>query len=75
MATSSNKKNQTGRDEQQRRRVSKKDQILSLYMSGMGEVEDLAMITGSRPSYVGSVLQESGMKPGYFDLYVRLEAR
>ena len=69
MATSSNKKNQTGRDEQQRRRVSKKDQILSLYMSGMGEVEDLAMITGSRPSYVGSVLQESGMKPGYFDLY------
>lgn len=69
MATSLNKKNQTGRDEQQRRRVSKKDQILSLYMSGMGEVEDLAMITGSRPSYVGSVLQESGMKPGYFDLY------
>lgn len=69
MATSSNKKNQTGRDEQQRRRVSKKDQILSLHMSGMGEVEDLAMITGSRPSYVGSVLQESGMKPGYFDLY------
>ena len=50
-------------------RVSRKDQILSLYMSGITEVEDLAMITGARPSYVGSVLQESGQKAGYFDLY------
>ena len=50
-------------------RVSRKDQILSLYMSGIREVEDLAMITGARPSYVGSVLQESGQKSGYFDLY------
>lgn len=46
-----------------------KDQILSLYLSGMTEIEDLTIITGSRPSYVGSVLQEAGMKPGYFDLY------
>ncbi|HJR09500.1 MAG TPA: hypothetical protein VJ842_19720 [Pyrinomonadaceae bacterium] len=51
------------------RRVNKKDQILALFMSGIGEVEDLAMITGSRPSYVGSILQEAGLKPGYFDLY------
>jgi hypothetical protein len=50
-------------------RVSKKDQILSLYMSGITEVEDLAMITGSRPSYVGSTLQDAGLKSGYFDLY------
>ena len=50
-------------------KVSRKDQILSLYMSGIREVEDLAMITGARPSYVGSVLQESGQKTGYFDLY------
>jgi hypothetical protein len=50
-------------------RVSRKDQILALYMSGITEVEDLAMITGARPSYVGSVLQESGQKSGYFDLY------
>ena len=53
----------------QKGRVSRKDQILSLYMSGITEVEDLAMITGGRPSYVGSVLQESGQKSGYFDLY------
>ncbi|MFN2597302.1 MAG: hypothetical protein ABR563_08970 [Pyrinomonadaceae bacterium] len=50
-------------------RVSKKDQILSLFMSGITEVEDLAMITGSRPSYVGATLQEAGLKTGYFDLY------
>jgi hypothetical protein len=50
-------------------RVSRKDQILALFMSGITEVEDLAMITGARPSYVGSVLQESGQKTGYFDLY------
>lgn len=56
-------------EESRARRVSKKDQIISLYTSGIGEVEDLAMITGSRPSYVASVLQESGLMTGYFDLY------
>jgi hypothetical protein len=50
-------------------KVSKKDQILSLYLSGMTEIEDLAIITGSRPSYVGSILQEAGLMTGYFDLY------
>lgn len=47
----------------------KKDQIISLFTSGMGSVEDLAMITGSRPSYVASVLQAAGLMSGYFDLY------
>ncbi|HEV7373954.1 MAG TPA: hypothetical protein VGN95_04505, partial [Pyrinomonadaceae bacterium] len=46
-------------------RVSRKDQIVALYLSGMNEVEDLAIITGARPSYVGSVLQESGLVKGY----------
>lgn len=32
-------------------------------------MEDIAMITGARPSYVASVLQESGLMSGYFDLY------
>jgi hypothetical protein len=50
-------------------RPSKKDQITSLFLSGMGEVEDIAIITGARPSYVGSVLQEAGLVQGYFDLY------
>ena len=48
---------------------SKKDQIVSLFLSGMGEIEDIAVITGARPSYVASVLQEAGLHSGYFDLY------
>src|SRR5437868_12414214 len=48
---------------------SRKDQIISLFLSGMGEIEDIAVITGARPSYVGSVLQEAGLHSGYFDLY------
>ena len=66
---SKNRKEQGEGGARRSRGVSKKDQILALYASGLGEVEDLAMITGSRPSYVGSVLQEAGLKPGYFDLY------
>ena len=51
------------------KRASKKQQIIALFTSGMGHVEDLAMITGSRPSYVASVLQSAGLMSGYFDLY------
>ena len=61
-----------GRESQPRRsssRPTRKDQIIALFLSGMGEIEDIAMITGSRPSYVGSVLQEAGLVSGYFDLY------
>src|SRR5262249_60004787 len=43
--------------------------IISLYLEGITEVADLAMITQSRPSYVASVLQESELLSGYFDLY------
>ena len=50
-------------------RPSRKEQIVSLFLSGMGEVEDIAVITGARPSYVASVLQEAGLHSGYFDLY------
>ena len=55
--------------ERRERRAAKKDQIISLFTSGMGSVEDLAMITGARPSYVASVLQAAGLMSGYFDLY------
>ncbi|HVS38339.1 MAG TPA: hypothetical protein VMS17_22465 [Gemmataceae bacterium] len=51
------------------RRVSKKDQILTLYKAGITEVNDLAAITLSRPSYVAGVLQGADQAPGYFDLY------
>jgi len=49
--------------------ISKKDQILALYQTGIEAVEELAILTQSRPSYVGSVLQEEGLGEGYFDLY------
>jgi hypothetical protein len=58
-----------GKSKRSPARPSKKDQIISLFLSGMGEVEDIAIITGSRPSYVGSTLQEAGLVSGYFDLY------
>ena len=51
------------------RRVSKKDQILTLYKAGITEVNDLAAITLSRPSYVAGVLEGVREAPSYFDLY------
>jgi hypothetical protein len=66
-----NDNNDTGAEPgvEEERRVSKKDQIISLFASGIGSVEDLAMITRSRPSYIASVLQAAGLMSGYFDLY------
>src|SRR5215210_6264738 len=48
---------------------SKKDMILSLFESGVTEVEMIAAISGAKPSYVGSVLQREGLIDNYFDLY------
>lgn len=48
---------------------TKKEQILSLYFSGMRDVQDLAMLTRASTSYVGSVLRDAGLKTEYFDLY------
>src|SRR5579871_5295004 len=50
-------------------RVSKKEQIQTLYRAGITEVADLAAITASRTSYVASVLHGTDQAPGYFDLY------
>ena len=49
--------------------MSKKDMILSLFDSGITEVEMIAAISGAKPSYVGSVLQREGLIDNYFDLY------
>ncbi|BBM68905.1 hypothetical protein [Rhodothermus marinus] len=56
-------------EKQRAKQPTKKAQILSLYRSGIQNVEDLALLTGSRPSYVGAVLREAGLAPGYVDLY------
>lgn len=49
--------------------ASKKEQILALFISGVTEVEDLALMTGTRPTYVGSILREADLVEDYFDLY------
>lgn len=50
---------------------TKKAQILALYSSGITDVAELSELTNSRPSYAASVLQDSGLLTGYFDLYTR----
>jgi len=48
---------------------SKKDMILSLFNSGVTEIETIAAVSGAKPSYVGSVLHKEGLADNYFDLY------
>jgi hypothetical protein len=48
---------------------SKKEMILSLFGSGVTEIETISAIAGAKPSYVGSVLQKEGLIDNYFDLY------
>ncbi len=50
-------------------RITKNDQIVSVFLSGMTNLEELSKITGASNSYVGSVLQDAGLMTGYFDLY------
>ena len=50
-------------------RPTKKDQILALAAAGVNDVADIALMTQTRPSYVGTVLQDAGRQPAYFDLY------
>lgn len=48
---------------------SKKDMILSLFETGITQIETIAAISGARPSYVGAVLHKEGLIDNYFDLY------
>jgi hypothetical protein len=54
---------------QERQLKSKKDMILSLFNSGVTEIETIAAVSGARPSYVGAVLHREGLVDNYFDLY------
>jgi hypothetical protein len=51
------------------KRTTKKQQIIALYLSGITGIEELAKITHTRPSYVGTTLQDAELIHGYFDLY------
>ncbi|MEZ5427703.1 MAG: hypothetical protein R2747_15650 [Pyrinomonadaceae bacterium] len=48
---------------------TKKDLILSLFKSGTEDIEAISAVSGAKPSYVGSVLQNEGLIDNYFDLY------
>jgi hypothetical protein len=61
--------NRTESTSQQRELKSKKDMILSLFNSGVTEIETIAAVSGARPSYVGAVLHREGLVDNYFDLY------
>src|SRR5262249_42350719 len=54
---------------QGKQKPSKKAQILALFEAGINTVEDLALLTQSRPAYVASVLQQSKKLTSYFDMY------
>ena len=49
--------------------TTKKDNILKLFTDGVKDIEKISAETGSKPSYVASVLQKEGHIDHYFDLY------
>jgi hypothetical protein len=55
------------------RRATKKEQIVSLFASGVTDVGAIADITAFRPSHIASVLQEADLIKGYFDLYTHCD--
>lgn len=48
---------------------TKKETIISLFRSGIKEIETIAELTGAKPSYAASVLLAEGLIDNYFDLY------
>jgi hypothetical protein len=50
-------------------RVSKKDRIVAIFLSGVKDLAELAAYVQARPSYVAQVLQSEGLIEGYYDLY------
>lgn len=57
------------KEEPLKKSPSKKERIIALYLSGMDNISDIALITHTRTSYVGTVLQEAGLIEGYFDVF------
>ncbi len=48
---------------------TKKEMILSLFGTGITDIETISAISGAKPCYVASVLQREGLIDNYFDLY------
>ena len=48
---------------------TKKETIIAMVKAGVDQIEIIASVTGTKPSYVASVLQNEGLIDRYFDLY------
>ena len=48
---------------------TKKETIIAMYRAGVDQIEIIASVTETKPSYVASVLQNEGLIDRYFDLY------
>lgn len=60
------------RKEPSRRREpgsTKKSRVIALFTAGVTDIDQIARLVSTRPSYVAGVLQSAGLLHGYFDLY------
>lgn len=48
---------------------TKKKTIIAMFKAGVDQIEIIASVTDTKPSYVASVLQNEGLIDRYFDLY------
>lgn len=48
---------------------TKKETIIAMFKAGVDQIEIIASVTGTKPSYVAAVLQNEGLIDRYFDLY------
>lgn len=49
--------------------LTKKEQVLELYHSGIQDIAELHLLTDASTSYIGQILQRAKLKPAYHDLY------
>lgn len=48
---------------------TKKSRVMALFTAGVTDINQIARLVNTRPSYVASILQSAGLLRGYFDLY------
>lgn len=48
---------------------TKKSRVIALFTAGVTDLDQIARLVNTRPSYVAGVLQSAGLLHGYFDLY------
>lgn len=48
---------------------TKKSRIIALFTAGVTDIDQIARLVNTKPSYAASVLQSAELLQGYFDLY------